>query len=288
MTPSRPRFPSTGNGISRDYVFGESFLWTLHSSVADQIHDFPLDLPDDPCGVIAGRRYRAHLKAGRGHGRSTGFTFESPKFGRAIESQSKIEAALARILHLNPYVVDVRDHYVISNPSEIANKLRTGQRIRKSATPTIDLVATFRHPGPGFNLSYHGFSVKSSETLRESDVETRVEKDKTFCTDNGWRWSLFTEREVNDIAVATAFQAISWAKGKRISARVAYDFAYQIVKQRPSDRLDAVLNGAARNLDLGDIDPVSAFAQAVLNGFLVLDPNSPLKLDQPLCLRSWQ
>jgi hypothetical protein len=153
------------NRLEDDSVFGESCLWILTSSVADKIPDFPLDLPDDPLGVVAGSRYIPHLRAGRGHARSTGFSFHSPKFGRVIECQSATEAALAKTLHLNPYVVDVRDHYVIASSTKLMEKLKSGKRIRKYEAPTIDLIATLRHVSSGLNLTYHGFSVKRGMAL---------------------------------------------------------------------------------------------------------------------------
>jgi hypothetical protein len=266
-------------------AFGEEFLRTPARTSSGNSVEFPLDLPDDDRGIAAGSRYDTFLRAGYGHAGSTGFCFYSPKFRREIQCQSSIEAALSKILHLNPYLVDFREHYVIAGMDELRDAMRAGDRIRNTKTPTIDAVATFSAAPVGERLAYRGFSVKSSTALAKKEVLKRLAKDELFCVDHGWYWSLYTEKDVDPVAHATAKRVLDWAKGKPVPAATAYVFAREIVQRSVAAPLDSLLFDAASCVDLQGKEPSAVLAQAVLNGYLILNSAEPLRGDRPLSLK---
>ncbi len=82
------------------------------------------------------------------------------------------------MLSLHPTLVDLREQYPICDLAKVHEMLATGAPIRRSDIPTLDFIGTFLQRDG--SLSYFGYSVKPSDTLKKLSVTKRLQRNSIF------------------------------------------------------------------------------------------------------------
>lgn len=238
-------------------------------------------LPVDGRGIASRDKYVPFQVAGRGHQGSTGYNSPYlPCARRSINLQASTERALLFSLVLNPTLLDFREHYPAYDRQKFQERQAKGMRSRKSDMPTLDGVATFG--ASNMTLYYVGYTVKESGQLDRDDVWRRVERERSFCQNEGWGWRLFTEKQIDPVKVFNAQLILSWA-----NTLVPFDddvrsFALAMSEQEQGMQLRELLKRAARNCNFDNCHASALFAHALLRGWLSVDTSRYIGLLEPL------
>ena len=158
---------------------------------------FPCRLPPDPRGFPHGRDYPRFLRATYDNKQGTGWNIPSLKTGRVLDALSTNEWHLFIRALVDPKVLDAREQYPMHDLVRLAPYLADPtRRIPKSLVPTIDLLLTIQDPTSDCGYRFEAVCVKPWEQLGEPDVQRRIDREQSFCNKLGWKWTLFTEREI--------------------------------------------------------------------------------------------
>lgn len=248
---------------------------------------FPCSVTRDPRGVPCGPAYRPMLVAGWDNTIGTGWNTAGLKAGRTMQCLSTLERTAVYRFELDPAVLDIREQYPIYDPDRLGKLLATRERrIARNEVATLDFVLTRLDPQTPSGCRYQAVSVKHVADLGRKSVQRRLEREQLFCQQQGWHWTLMTEREVTK-AQAVASRAICrMATGIDLEAlrEPARKVADLLRRRPPTSSLQATGSFIQRTLGTLPEQAMHLIAAAVLYGYIALDLRQPLNLRSPLVL----
>lgn len=240
---------------------------------------FPRELPPDPLGWVASPNYRSPLKAGRDNKYATAGSYFSPCLRRSVEALSPLEKGLFSICHLNRFILDIRDQVPMCTAEEFeALAAAHPNGIPRNKIAFLDAVLTLEGDE---GLTYVGINVKPAGRVGRLDVLRRMLREQAFCEKHGMRWFLVTKGQLPHLQVAGANLLLSWLKRTTFPIAHTERVADYLSKPRQDPLRDA-LAATSRALSISKDEALEAFADAVLQGLLVLDWRHALGMPKPL------
>ena len=248
---------------------------------------FPCRLGPDNRGIPSGAAYPRLARAGWDNQRGTAFTVVSSKSGRVLDAMNGLVKRCVYRALVDPSVLDIRDNYPAFDVDRIKAHYATEKgRIPTRLVPTLSLVLTQADPAAPQGVVYRALRVVPFESLTTSTTQQTIDTDQRFCDEQGWRWSLVTEREV-PVGVARTARAIS-VIGDKLNLDGLRSQAEQVapmVQRRADGRsLKSLSASIAKTLGTSPQDVINLIAAMAMHGFIKLDLGSTFDRRSPLVL----
>lgn len=161
------------------------------------------------------------------------------------------------------------------------------ERPNRVNVATLDLVLTRPPERPGGPLRYDAVSVKPKNLLEVEKVSRRHLREQEYCADRDWRW--FTLNRPSKQNFENHKRLRSWALAAPRSidegandGRALAELLYRTTSEKPLGPLLAMLG---KRLGIPLADQCYAFSVAYYLGYLAVDHDFDLELNQPLFLK---
>jgi hypothetical protein len=257
----------------------------LHKLTDPFVTPLQFNLPyRDAFGVFHGSGYEPLLNA-EDMTLATRSTFGSVKFARVHEALniSQLKALLS--LNFNSYVVDVREHYPIYEQSDYNQARLTGVRMQASHVKTCNIVLTLILPNN--RIHYHGISIADDPGASTSDTSRPTDQVRAVMLKRGWTWERLRGDSFSRRACGNHLLMRSWITNVNVwnLHGEAGNFAGRLFTKSLRGTLSDVMRRHARHLCIPADHAYELFAIAVSFGFLYIDHEQDLRVDEPLHLK---
>lgn len=195
--------------------------------------------------------------------------------GRVHKLASKDEFEIFLSLEGNPYILSIREGYVLI-PDDVLADVLAGKPVHRNRVMTIDFVLTLRSRNFGGPLRYRGLSSKPP-TLAERDAgKRRASKEEVKLASIGWEWGYVGVPK--PLEVANYMKLRNWAKAYPLdeAARDAAQLAALFYRSTSNKCLDRQLAAFGKRLGIAPEDRYFVFAGACYLGYLALNHEQKL------------
>lgn len=195
-----------------------------------------------------------------------------------------VAIAIFVVLEGNPYVISIREGYVIF-PTDVIEDILEGKPVHKNRVMTIDFVLTLRPRNFGGPMRYLGLSSKPPKLANRESGKRRAVKEESKLAQIGWEWKYATVP--SSLEVANHLKLRQWAKGYGLdeAVRDAAELAALFYKTTSNKSLERQLAMFGKRLGITPEDQFFVFAGAYYLGYVALDHNHKLDEELPLSLK---